>query len=762
MNDSALSLLSTLAVHSTLLLAAGWAIGRAVGERHPRLAEAAWRSALLLPLLTAPAALLLAALPSAMTAAAPAAAAAMETPGIPLRPANPIIAATTPVSTVPMSSTRPPAVTATPAAAAPNVHRLPAPDAGGWRIDADAARWLLHGWLAAAIALLLMTLSGVGGVIRLRRSARLRAAPAPLQRQADALAGTLHLSRAPRLAIHDGIASPLALPGALIVLPRWCLGLGAPQQRALLGHELAHLQRADPLWRIADRAVLAVLCWQPLAWLALRRLDALAERDCDAVAARLLGSGRPLAECLAICVGRSAARRAPRLAVAMAARDSEVVRRVQRLLKEKTMPASSWSTRQRRLFGAAAASLSALLAIAGGVAVTVDARADVVQLEYRGRGDSVRLVDIDGDRRIEMALSGRIDISDDERRIDAMADGARLQIEQAAAGIERELRLRGRAGSIERDYRIDGTVRPFDADAEAWLAQMIATLYRSGGYDAERRAQRLLQRDGAAGLLDEIARIDADHVRGIYLGVTFESTALTPAQLDRAIELMHAIGSDFELRRTLTRAIASPRLAAGQRSRVLAVSGRIGSDFERVETLLVATPLLAGDAALLAAWSESAAGIDSGFERRRLLQHALGQAPDDALLDHALRLAAAIDSDFEKRSVLDAAAPLVTGRAAALPGYVDVARTIGSDFELRTALQRLIRQGPLERTVAEAILDLGGQIDSDFERRQILVALAAAMPADAGLIERYRRLLRDMGSFERGEAERALGRFAAR
>jgi hypothetical protein len=35
------------------------------------------------------------------------------------------------------------------------------------------------------------------------------------------------------------------------------------------------------------------------------------------------------------------------------------------------------------------------------------------------------------------------------------------------------------------------------------------------------------------------------------------------------------------------------------------------------------------------------------------------------------------------------------------------------------------------------------------------------MPADAELIARYRRIARDLGSYERGQAEEALDRFEA-
>jgi len=41
----------------------------------------------------------------------------------------------------------------------------------------------------------------------------------------------------------------------------------------------------------------------------------------------------------------------------------------------------------------------------------------------------------------------------------------------------------------------------------------------------------------------------------------------------------------------------------------------------------------------------------------------------------------------------------------------------------------------------------------------VLVELAARMPKDAALIERYRAAARKLGSYERSEAEQALDRF---
>jgi hypothetical protein len=58
------------------------------------------------------------------------------------------------------------------------------------------------------------------------------------------------------------------------------------------------------------------------------------------------------------------------------------------------------------------------------------------------------------------------------------------------------------------------------------------------------------------------------------------------------------------------------------------------------------------------------------------------------------------------------------------------------------------------------VLDAAAGIGSDHERVELLVELARVMPADGGLITRYREVARDLSDYERGVAERALDRFA--
>src|SRR5688500_12528230 len=51
--------------------------------------------------------------------------------------------------------------------------------------------------------------------------------------------------------------------------------------RDVFVHELAHLKRGDCAWLLLGRLTAAVLWFQPLAWVLLRRLDHAADEVCD-------------------------------------------------------------------------------------------------------------------------------------------------------------------------------------------------------------------------------------------------------------------------------------------------------------------------------------------------------------------------------------------------------------------------------------------------------------------------------------------------
>ena len=85
---------------------------------------------------------------------------------------------------------------------------------------------------------------------------------------------------------------------------------------------------------------------------------------------------------------------------------------------------------------------------------------------------------------------------------------------------------------------------------------------------------------------------------------------------------------------------------------------------------------------------------------------------------------------------------------------------VASDYEQAQALEALLEAGPVDAALAGDVLASLGGIGSDHEATQVLRELAAVMPEDPALIERYRAVARRLSDHERGQAERALDRFA--
>lgn len=137
-----------------------------------------------------------------------------------------------------------------------------------------------------------------------------------------------------RLTASSHLRSPVALLRREVVIPERAIDKLTPaQQHGMVAHEIAHLQRRDPQWALVTAVFEAAFVFQPLNHLARRKLQELAEFQCDDWAAKTTGGGTHLAKCLAEVASWLEDTRAPAaLTVAMADRDSPVVRRITRLL----------------------------------------------------------------------------------------------------------------------------------------------------------------------------------------------------------------------------------------------------------------------------------------------------------------------------------------------------------------------------------------------------------------------------------------------
>lgn len=143
--------------------------------------------------------------------------------------------------------------------------------------------WPLLLWLSGVAAMLLPLVTGQLVIIRAMRRARSLNDRAWLKLLRE-LADKSGIRRTPRLFIMPGGVMPLTfgLRRPAILLPAECLQWTEMCRRIVLVHELAHIRRRDGLWQLFSNIIAAAWWFQPLVWLARRRLRQESEHACDA------------------------------------------------------------------------------------------------------------------------------------------------------------------------------------------------------------------------------------------------------------------------------------------------------------------------------------------------------------------------------------------------------------------------------------------------------------------------------------------------
>lgn len=330
--------LTTYAVHSTVLIAAIWLLTSAIPKLSLGTREMLWKVALLGPLLTTTV-LQVSGVPSVWGQLPLPQALRSESATSTQPAAAPSVATAEPVveQRIVRHRTGELEITAIrqrdgrAAAAAAIVPAAPSP--------ATPSPWpmvLLGLWIAGA-AVAVGRLAWAAHRLRKQLHGRRDVIEDPVLDGFLDLCSKAELKKRPRLTASSHLRSPIALGHREICLPERAVDSLTPQQqRGMLAHEMAHLLRRDPLWTLVVAVVEAVFFFQPLNHLARRKIQEVAEFQCDDWAARQSGTGVHLAKCLAeVATWVEDGPPLGPVVTAMADRSSPIVRRITRLLHER-------------------------------------------------------------------------------------------------------------------------------------------------------------------------------------------------------------------------------------------------------------------------------------------------------------------------------------------------------------------------------------------------------------------------------------------
>ncbi|MCI0487135.1 MAG: M56 family metallopeptidase, partial [Blastocatellia bacterium] len=142
--------------------------------------------------------------------------------------------------------------------------------------------WAVIVWLAGALAVMVRLLVGTIRVWWMaRRASEIAEGDWPLRMQN--LCRQLHLTRRVRLLESGRVTMPLTwgIFRPTILLPVGAEGWPEERRSVVLLHELAHVKRRDCLTQMLAQIACALYWFNPLVWLAARRLRIERERACD-------------------------------------------------------------------------------------------------------------------------------------------------------------------------------------------------------------------------------------------------------------------------------------------------------------------------------------------------------------------------------------------------------------------------------------------------------------------------------------------------
>lgn len=396
------------------------------------------------------------------------------------------------------------------------------------------------------------------------------------------------------------------------------------------------------------------------------------------------------------------------------------------------------------------------------------------------------------DCSVEIDLEGRIEFTGDDGAIASMEPGASLEIEERLGRTRRRLLAESdRSGELTYRYWLDGDERPFDEEARAWLASLLPELFRHTTIQAEERVRRILARSGPQGVLEEVERIDSDHVAVRYLALLMDQADLDPTEVNGVLrvaagrldsdhysaEVLGAVArrwgirpeyqasyvaairnldSDHYRHETIVALLERDDVTSASLRQILEEASRMDSDHYAASILsrVARRGRLEGDDR--AAFVRALSRIESDHYLHEVLTAFIttGDPLSEAELANLLELTSSIDSDHYRTSILGRLAEEPALHGVAITTFLESARGIESDHYLAETAGAILARADLGDDQVDLVLDIAESIEGDHHRAELLITLADAYPLSGEARSRYRVLAEEIGS--RHYRDRAL------
>jgi beta-lactamase regulating signal transducer with metallopeptidase domain len=631
----------------------------------------------------------------------------------------------------------------------------------------SATTVLLLAWVMGAMVALIAIATGFVRVALLS----LRARPLERGQCRDAVAA-MAAAEGLNVELLEGSADAMPMTWGVLrpklLLPAAAHHWHSARLRAVVRHELAHIQRRDAMWQLVADVACALHWFNPLAWYAARQMRVEREHACDdAVLVSGSRASEYAAELLEIARSMRAARATSLAAIAMARprqlegrllavlddrrERSEVVRRwpfwvvaacvllpiaaMQPAVAEGTSGAAA----NEPVVSAAAPESEpapiAKAAVLDAVFNSVEpqqaacARQPIKNLSMstQRNDDFTRVKWETRNCKGTLEYNGNVRIAGDLSGFASIPAGSKVEIDARDENHRRELTLTpGSNGGFAYVYKVDGDRRTWDNEGKAWLSSILTLLVRRGGFGAEERVEYLLSRNGVQGVLDEVALIDSDYTQRTYLNYLLRKSTLNSGAVRSVLSLaQRELDSDYELTEFLIAVASRYDFNDESRAAFIRATSTLDSDYEHRRALSAVLKKGGLNTDDVTAVLVSAGDIDSDYEKAELLISVAGKYGFDQRMRTAyLNATRGMNSDYEKSRVLRTLLKQRGLTASDLADVIDATTAVRSDYERSQILQTVSASIDLSQPqLQQAYVKAASEIDSDHELRQVLSVL---------------------------------------
>ena len=325
-----------------------------------------------------------------------------------------------------------------------------------------------------------------------------------------------------------------------------------------------------------------------------------------------------------------------------------------------------------------------------------------------------------GTTDFNVEMRGTIELSDDDRDIKSISEDGYLRISKTVFGSKRSLVIESLGdGRIKKEYYEGRTKMPWDPNGKAWLSEILPEVVRTSTIGAESRVKRLFRKGGTAAVLEEIDRIDNDHVKAHYANLLMKENV----QPKDYPVIIREVAGDMKSDHYITDFLKTNATKFLRQKDAISAMFSAASDMEsdHYKAIVITETLKGSDQSAegLRLALHATADMDSDHYIAIVLSNLLKQNNlSDATLTELVKTTNTIESDHYRTQVLTEALQKPNLSQSAHQQLLAAVKEMSSDHYATDVILKLIDNKLSDETMDD-LLDVTASIESDHYRAVI-------------------------------------------